>query len=315
MEAPLVIFHKQLGDLLLAEAGLARLAAASGGAVRLSTRRSFLPMVSLMENVKGESGVRLSRASEVISLSPNFHAAAKAAATLAPSKKLWVLSPKHLKWWHPLSYPQGAQYVPAWEQYRGRYYFDIMPQAPNIDFRPPRLRHPPTDWRHPKTPQDYVLLHPTSAWPSKCWSPQKWSKVIAALHSAGYGPFVITGGIAEWEQSYTKRICDDVSTPIINLSGGTTLHQYLRTVADARLLLCVDGSASHLAAAFGRPSITLFGNTPHSVWHLPSRLSSCLTPPPSDGPDAVLIDRISTESVIELALQKLAAQHTADGQH
>jgi ADP-heptose:LPS heptosyltransferase len=308
MEAPLVIFHKQLGDLLLLEPGLARLAAASGCHARLSTRAGFLPMVSLMDNVLGESGIRLSRASKVISLSPNFHAAAKASTTLAPSKKLWVLNPNHLKWWHPFSYPQGAKYVSAWEQYRGRYYFDIMPCAEGMDFRPPRLRHPPSEWRHRNSPEGCILLHPTSAWPTKCWSAAKWSVVIEELHAAGYGPFVVTGGIAQWEQAYARDLCNRTTAPILNLAGQTTLPEYLRTVADARLLLCVDGSSSHLAAAFGRPSITLFGHTPHLVWHLPSDLSHCLTPPPGEGPDALSMDRISTDSVIQLALQKLAIQ-------
>jgi ADP-heptose:LPS heptosyltransferase len=263
-------------------------------------------MVSLMNNVKGESGIRLSHASEVISLSPNFHAAAKAAATRAPSKKLWVLGPHHLKWWHSLCYPQGALYVPAWEQYRGRYYFDIMPCAKVMDFRPPTLRHPPNAWRHRTLPEGYILLHTTSAWPNKCWSAGKWSAVIDALHAAGYGPFVITGGSAEWEQAHAWDICNRTLAPTRNLAGQTALTEYLRIVADARLLLCVDGSSSHLAAAFGRPSVTLFGHTPPLVWHLPSRLSSCLAPPPTDGPDALSIDRISTDSVITLALHKLA---------
>jgi len=45
---PLVIYHKQLGDVLMFEPALAKLAAFTGGTVRFSTRASFAPMISLM---------------------------------------------------------------------------------------------------------------------------------------------------------------------------------------------------------------------------------------------------------------------------
>ncbi len=107
--APLVMFHKKLGDLLPSEPGLAKMAAANGCLVRISTLAAFLPMVSLMENVVGESGVRFSRVSQDVSLSGNFQAVAKASSALAPSKKQWVLNPKRLKPWHHWIDPDGAE--------------------------------------------------------------------------------------------------------------------------------------------------------------------------------------------------------------
>lgn len=302
---PLVIYHKQLGDLLLVEPGLARLAAAYGSPVRLSTRAAFLPMVSLMENVVGESGVRISCASQVVSFSGNLHAAVKATATLSHSKKLWVLNPMHLRKWHQLVYPDGAAYVPAWEQYRGRYYFDVMPCPQTIDFRPSKLRTPPLDWRHPRLPESYILLHPTSAWPSKSWPAERFSYVLSELHAAGFGPFVLTGGSSEWERAYAKEVCDQSTAPILNLGGQTTLQQYLYAVANARMVLCIDGSSSHLAPAFGKPSITLFGNTPHRVWHLTTESSSLLAPPEGQKLDEKSINEITKESVLQLAVEKL----------
>jgi ADP-heptose:LPS heptosyltransferase len=308
MQSPLVIFHKQLGDLLLLEPGLARLSCVFGGPVRLSTRAAYLPMVSLMANVIGESGVRFSRASRVISLSGNFHAAAKTFATSSPDKQLFVLDQKDFKRWHPVIYPQGIGCVPAWVQYRARYYFDIMPDASKMEFRTPKLRKPPADWSHPRVPESYILLHPTSAWPSKSWSAKSWSTVLNELNAAGYGPFVLTGGPKRWEKDYANEVCKTSEAEILNLAGETTLHQYLHTVAHARLLLCIDGSSSHLAPAFERPSITLFGNTPHSVWHLGSEMSSLLAPPPHEASNEHSIDRITVNSVIQLALQKLSSQ-------
>ncbi len=310
MEPPLVIFHKQLGDLLLVEPGIARLAASYNATVRLSTRAAFLPMVSLMENVAGESGVRISRASQVISLSKTFHAGVKAAATLAPFKKLWVLNPNHLKPWHRLVYPSGATYVQAWDQYRGRYYFDIMPSPKTIEFRPPKLRTPPLAWGHPRLPKEYILLHPTSAWPRKSWPAERWRDVLNELNASGYGPFVITGGSAEWEQTFAKQVCEKSEATTFNIAGQTTLQQYLHAVANAHLVMCIDGSASHLAPAFGRPSISLFGDTSPLVWHLRSGLSSFLAPDPNGPLHEKSINEISTDSVVQLAQKKLGGVTT-----
>src|ERR1700676_4393715 len=51
MSRCLAIFHKQLGDLVLLEPTLKRLARASGSSVDLITRSGFQPLISLMPHV------------------------------------------------------------------------------------------------------------------------------------------------------------------------------------------------------------------------------------------------------------------------
>jgi hypothetical protein len=55
MSGCLVIFHKQLGDLILLEPALRRLAHANGHSVDLITRSGFQPMGSLMPHVSFRS--------------------------------------------------------------------------------------------------------------------------------------------------------------------------------------------------------------------------------------------------------------------
>jgi ADP-heptose:LPS heptosyltransferase len=303
--SPLVIYHKQLGDLLLLEPSLAKLSAASQQPVRLSTRRSFLPLVSLMERVAGESGLRLSKASEVVSFSGNFHAGVKTLATSAPRKKLLVKNPLHIKPWHSIVYPQGAEYFPARNVYRAKSYFDAMPCEATVPFRAPRLQTPPAHWRHTDLPESYILLHPTSAWPSKSWPAESWAQVLDVLHEAKAGPFVITGGSARWEQEFAHTLCRNTSAPTVNLCGKTSLEQYLFTVSQARVVLCIDGSSGHLAAAFGRPSLTLFGETSHVVWHLETELSQTINPS-GEAPNAkgsiqtIAIDTVTTRALTHI---------------
>jgi hypothetical protein len=100
--SPLVIFHKQIGDVLLLEPALAKLSAATGNTVTLSTRSAFAPMVSLMENVEPDSGIKFRSASEVISFSGKIHPALKTLATCAPKKSLYLSSKRLARVWHPL---------------------------------------------------------------------------------------------------------------------------------------------------------------------------------------------------------------------
>lgn len=60
------------------------------------------------------------------------------------------------------------------------------------------------------------------------------------------------------------------------LAGATSLREFLWLCASARLVVTVDGAASHLASAFGVPALTLFGPTPVVHWHRPSPRSVAL---------------------------------------
>jgi hypothetical protein len=49
-----------------------------------------------------------------------------------------------------------------------------------------------------------------------------------------------------------------------------------------------------------------FGNTPHLVWHFSTELSRLLAPPAAQASTEGSMDLISTETVLQLALQKLS---------
>jgi ADP-heptose:LPS heptosyltransferase len=61
------------------------------------------------------------------------------------------------------------------------------------------------------------------------------------------------------------------------LAGRTDLAELAATVATARLVVCGDTGMAHLATAYRRPSVVLFGPTPPSAWG-----------PPPEGPHEVV---------------------------
>lgn len=271
MPAPaLVIFHKQLGDVLLLEPGLMKLAKFSGTKVLLATRPAFAPMLSLIDHVLPLPDSTFRCASSVISFDPRSRACLQALTTRSPQKRLIVTAEKHLRGWHPLFFPTERRVADESSYYRAEYFFNLLPGPAEVEFRRPRLNRPPDTWLPENLPNTYVLIHTTSAWRNKSWPAASWAAVLDDLHAHGIGPFVATGGNEEWESSYVEEIRCATKAPLMNLSGKTALSGYLATVAKASMVLCIDGSAAHLAAAFRRPSITLFGPTHPVHWHYPA---------------------------------------------
>ena len=276
MNRPVVIFHKQLGDVLLMEPALDKLSAASGTNVILNTRAAFAPLVQLMPSVEPAGTLPSEAASTVISFSPRPRAAIKAALTPADKKLAIFNKPSQIRWWHRLIYPDGCSVLGDASLYKGRYFFDAMPCEERISYRPPSLTPPPSHWLPQGLPGDYVVLHGTSAWKRKSWPAESWAAALNVLHDSGIGPFVCTSGPDEWEKAFIRSIQTATRASVINLAGNTSLQNYLAIIANARLVLCIDGSATHIAAAFRRPCVTLFGPTNPLHWHYHSTLSTLI---------------------------------------
>ena len=266
---PLVILHKQLGDVLLLEPALRKLAGFAGQSVWLATRPNFFPLLDLMTGVKPFPGGWFRRASQIISFDHLARASLQSMATFAPDKRLFVMSQKRLHAWHRLCFPQGTQVVGEGDLYRAEYYYRLVPGADQ--FTPPVLKHPPQEWMPSGLSSGYVLIHPTSAWKNKCWPANSWAKAIDNLCEEGFGPFVVTGGHTRWEEEFVKSIEGASKAPLQNLCGKTDLRSYLAVIANASKVLCVDGSAAHLAAAFGRPTVVMFGPSHPMHWYWPAR--------------------------------------------
>jgi len=266
---PLVIYHKQLGDVLLLEPALAKLSLMTGTNVTLATRPAFHPLLALMEQVSALPGGAFRRASQVISFDPRSRACLEALTTFAPDKRLIVSQEKQLKPWHAFFFPTERLVRDDSAQYRAEYFFDVIAENSSMSFRPPRLAMPPKDWSMEGLPSEYVLVHPTSAWKRKCWLPEHWALTMRELERCGIGPFVVTGGSEAWEIEHVREIAAN-GGKFIDIAGKTSLSQYLAVVANAKAVLCVDGSSSHLAAAFGKPTVTLFGPSSPLHWHFPT---------------------------------------------
>lgn len=297
----LLILRKQLGDTLLLEPAISALAAHTGRPVGLIARPAFAPMISLIPDARLLPGSWAPRGlSHLVSFDPRARSALTALLAGARQPRLVVSSARHLRWWHRPAYAGHCDEVRNPDRYWARYYFEQVPRDEDAVFRPPRLRTPPADWRHRDLPADYLVLHPTSAWRRKCWPAQRWVEVCRVLLGQAPLPLVLSSGPADWEVEYCSGIAARLPAgSTVLMSGRTSLPQYLALLAGARLVLTVDGSASHLAAAFDTPVLSVFGPTRPAHWHHPSETSVCVWAGDYSDAKKPPVDAIPVEAVVE----------------
>lgn len=280
-----VIFHKQLGDLLLMQPALERLQAHHGGDVAVITRGGHAPLLELMPQQTTFAQRSSMRSRDCIYC---FDALNKSAwrTMLTPAGKRYCILPdaSEMAWFHRFVFNDVL--VPGLsDSYVAEYFWSKLPVPANGEFRPPKLKVPPQSWR-PEDLNDgpFILLSPTSGWRRKNWSPYGWTAVVEALRQAGSPAAIMTSSTTRWQLDHCHKISERAGKSIRWLDKPTTMKNYLWLCANAEMVLSVDGSAAHLAAAFGVRNLSLFGPTSVQNWHWPTSYSKALLAPiGSDG--------------------------------
>jgi heptosyltransferase-2 len=101
-------------------------------------------------------------------------------------------------------------------------------------------------------------------WPQKKWPWEYYAEVITLLEPAGCR-FVLLGSAFEKEEG--KKIAGKARGSIEDTSGALDYRGLMREVAACDLVVGNDTGTLHLAAAFGIPTVTLFGPTDPRKWN------------------------------------------------
>jgi ADP-heptose:LPS heptosyltransferase len=301
----LVICHKQLGDMTLLEPTLHKLSLAAGRPVELLTRSGHAPLISLMDGVKMTRRAWLRRFDAIFGYDDLDKSAVHAMLAFAPRKDLLLRAPGELTKWNRRAFFE-VRSPGINDAYLARYNWDYTIVESRESWRPPLLQKPDGAWRPADFREtDYVLLNSTAGWKSKRWKSSSWVEVAQALLDAGIPRIVITSGSQDWQREHSKKIADALGDRALYLGGATRLEEFLWLTSRARMVIGVDGAASHLAAAFGGKNLTLFFRTNPHNWHFPTERSIALLAEPgedADGenPDYVLDDEEVARAALAL---------------
>jgi len=100
----------------------------------------------------------------------------------------------------------------------------------------------------------FAVILPLTPWPTKRWPVEKFAALVEPLREKFGLQTVLAGGADAMEVAG--------SIPgVINLAGKTSLRQIVALLERADLVIANDTGPMHIAAALGRPLVTMFGPT------------------------------------------------------
>jgi heptosyltransferase III len=110
----------------------------------------------------------------------------------------------------------------------------------------------------------YVVLHLYPKFNYKKWSDDGWIALARWIADRGLR-IVLTGGSDADERDYVQRLAGNMNAPL-NLAGQLSLNESACILARAAAYVGPDTALTHMAAALGIPTVTLFGPTDPVKW-------------------------------------------------
>jgi hypothetical protein len=110
-----------------------------------------------------------------------------------------------------------------------------------------------------RLPKGFLAVHPGSGSPAKNWPPSRFLVIVERLSADR--PWLLVEGPADEGAAESMR-----SHPRAVRAPGLPSRVLGAVMARAGLYLGNDSGVSHLAAAFGAPTLALFGPTDPAVW-------------------------------------------------
>jgi len=112
-----------------------------------------------------------------------------------------------------------------------------------------------------------TIVHVGAGYGSRLWPADRFAEVSRRLRKDGH-TVVFTGSASERGRAMDVADRAGAGAPSV-LAGRQSLQEFAALVASARLVVSADTGAAHLAAAYGRPSVVLFGPATPEEWGPP----------------------------------------------
>lgn len=128
----------------------------------------------------------------------------------------------------------------------------------DFDYRTPALAKGVAQFHTAALP---ITVAPGAAWPTKEWMPERFAAVCEELIQAHDATIGLLGGPAEMEIG--KQIQSRISRPerVFDFIGKASLLESARILQGARLHLANDSGFTHIATAFKKPVVVIYGPT------------------------------------------------------
>jgi len=98
-----------------------------------------------------------------------------------------------------------------------------------------------------------ALLVPGSAWPTKMWAWRHYRTVADHFRNRGYSVALLGGAD---DREINRKVADGLG--VCDLAGQTSVAEAMAIVQRARIMVCNDSMALHMASAFQIPCVAVF---------------------------------------------------------
>lgn len=153
----------------------------------------------------------------------------------------------------------------------------------------------------------YAVIAPASAYgPVKDWPPDYYRQLVWTIVNRYDMPVFVTGGPGQHE------VCETISAEyegVHNLAGKTDLGSFLGLLAGSSLFVGGDSGGAHAAAAFGVPTLVIFGIT-NPARTFPSGENVSMLGTGSRQP--IKLDTPEAKAMAEEALRNISVEDAAD---
>ncbi len=115
------------------------------------------------------------------------------------------------------------------------------------------------------TKKDFAaIIHAAPQHKTHEWIVERFANVADELIKKYKAKIIFTG--SQEDKEYNQGIISLMKEKALNFAGKTDIKQFFAIIKKANLVISVDTSAMHVAAAFNKPTIALFGAGNPKIW-------------------------------------------------
>jgi ADP-heptose:LPS heptosyltransferase len=143
----------------------------------------------------------------------------------------------------------------------------------------------------------------------KCWPTKRFAELASVIYEKHSWPAVVVG--TKNESSYAAAIIESTSTPVINLTGQTSIPELVALFNHAAMVVSNDTGPGHIALSTNTPGVIVFGNT-NPLRLGPYKRPECIAAIDAKKRGAEIKDSIPAHKIenitLEMVLEKINLQ-------
>lgn len=115
--------------------------------------------------------------------------------------------------------------------------------------------------------ENFIIAHPGVSEDKRRYPVDLWIEALNRITQETGVQVLLTG--SKNEQVLTETICQGTGDKVFNTAGVITLEESIAMIAEAALVISVNTSTVHIAAALKKPVVDLYAQTnpQHTPWH------------------------------------------------